>query len=374
MQQNSTWQRLLEKVALFLDWWGYELKLLIPQSLKVRFEHQKKWIAFLIQQDKISVFDHKHSNATLTPTHFDTTAEGLKSLDKFITGLKKKHNSINFGIVLSQDECFQRSLDFPKQSKAKLKDIISLDLERSTPFKRKNIYHDYFIEDSNDTTLNVKHIIVKKTIVNEKRDFTTKHQLPLQFIDVINKDQTSNLKINLLRHEAANQAHQTKHFFHYLILSIIILFLSIGALLQLSHNQDKALAQLDRKLKTEKRKALKIRKKISELQSTKSSSQFLVKKKSSSIETLEIWRELTQKLPDTVWIENFKINPKTVQITGYTDSSEKLIQILEKSVLFSNVRFYSPVSMDSQRQRERFSISMSLEEKEQINFAQGENK
>lgn len=82
---------------------------------------------------------------------------------------------------------------------------------------------------------------------------------------------------------------------------------------------------------------------------------------------IEILKELTRLLPDTVWIWNLKYNGKEIEISGYADSASDLIPLLDKSPLFEKVEFMSPVTKERQfrgagdKEKERFKIKARLE-------------
>jgi len=82
---------------------------------------------------------------------------------------------------------------------------------------------------------------------------------------------------------------------------------------------------------------------------------------------IEILKELTQILPDSVWIWNLRYSGKEVEISGFADSASDLIPLLDKSPLFEKVEFLAPVTKERERragedkERERFKIKLTLE-------------
>ncbi|MFB3884252.1 MAG: PilN domain-containing protein [Thermodesulfobacteriota bacterium] len=89
--------------------------------------------------------------------------------------------------------------------------------------------------------------------------------------------------------------------------------------------------------------------------------------RSGETSKIDILKELTQLLPGTVWIWNFKYNGKEIEISGYADSAPELISLLDKSPLFERVEFLSPVTKDRQfkpegdKEKERFRIKVRIE-------------
>ena len=93
----------------------------------------------------------------------------------------------------------------------------------------------------------------------------------------------------------------------------------------------------------------------------------LQKIKSGETSKIEILKELTQLIPNTVWIWNFKYNGKEVEINGFADSASDLIPLLDKSPLFEEVQFSAPVTKERQmrpegeKEKERFKIKAKIE-------------
>ncbi len=93
----------------------------------------------------------------------------------------------------------------------------------------------------------------------------------------------------------------------------------------------------------------------------------LQKIKSEEASKIEILRELTQILPDTVWIWSLKYSGKEIEVSGFADSASDLIPLLDKSSLFEKVEFMAPVTKERQRkpdgenEKERFRIKAKME-------------
>lgn len=93
----------------------------------------------------------------------------------------------------------------------------------------------------------------------------------------------------------------------------------------------------------------------------------LLKIRSEETSKIEILRELTQILPNTVWIWSFKYNGKEIEVSGFADSASDLIPLLDKSPLFENVEFLAPVTkerqmrLDGDKEKERFRIKAKIE-------------
>lgn len=74
---------------------------------------------------------------------------------------------------------------------------------------------------------------------------------------------------------------------------------------------------------------------------------------------LELLHEMTQVLPGNAWLESFVFAQNRVRIQGQADSATSIIEAMENSPLFRDVRFESPVTKSGKR--DVFQISAELE-------------
>jgi len=87
----------------------------------------------------------------------------------------------------------------------------------------------------------------------------------------------------------------------------------------------------------------------------------LVKRKRASPSRLTILNELTTRLPDDSWVSRLQLENDRLVIQGESRNTSTLIELLETSPLFNNVRFGSSVTRNPSTGMERFEIGMNLE-------------
>ena len=90
---------------------------------------------------------------------------------------------------------------------------------------------------------------------------------------------------------------------------------------------------------------------------------------------LNIMKELTTLLPNTVWLTRTRIAEETVEIEGYASVATEILTKLEQSKLFKKVEFTSPTIRDTRMNADRFVIKMEIEgfEKKQAGGEKDEN-
>lgn len=176
------------------------------------------------------------------------------------------------------------------------------------------------------------------------------------------------MDLNLLPSEMRKKVRQIRKPF-MIILGCIILILGAAWGVRIStqgRNELDAVNVEIRKRKPEVEAIEKLQKQKDDLRKEISEISNI---RNGEISKVEILRELTQLLPGTVWIWNFKYANREVDIGGFADSASDLIPLLDRSPLFEKVEFSSPVTKErlmrgtEVREKERFRIKMRLEAK-----------
>ncbi len=74
---------------------------------------------------------------------------------------------------------------------------------------------------------------------------------------------------------------------------------------------------------------------------------------------IEVLKEITERIPETAWLQDLNYDDKGVQIYGYADSASELISLLEASPLFNDVVFLATITR-GQDGKERFRIGFKI--------------
>jgi len=174
--------------------------------------------------------------------------------------------------------------------------------------------------------------------------------------------------LNLLPLEMRRKVRQIgKPLFVTFLAVVLALCLSwgTGAFLRYQNELDVVRAEVNKR-RPEVEAVKKLQKQKEEL---KGEITELEKITSGEVSKIDILREMTQILPSTVWIWNFKYTGKEIEISGFADSASDLIPLLDRSPLFEKVEFLAPVTKERERrmgadkEKERFKIKMRLEGK-----------
>jgi len=169
---------------------------------------------------------------------------------------------------------------------------------------------------------------------------------------------TTPMNINLL--PPAQRKKPSKFKVYTLIGLVFLVFMGAlfwggGILLQRQWTVDRLDGEL-KKLGTEVKKLEQIN---AEKQILEERIHFLNTLRKGGLPVLDVLKELSERMPENAWIRRFDFSEKGIQIEGYAFSASELIQILDASPMFGDVKFLSAINKD-RTGMERFRIGLSL--------------
>jgi general secretion pathway protein L len=110
-------------------------------------------------------------------------------------------------------------------------------------------------------------------------------------------------------------------------------------------------------LRTEAVGVADLRRQVTE---TTSGLDWLTAKKAATVATLRVLDVLTRELDDDTWLQLLEVDEGRVSMQGISTAPAALIEILEDTALFANVRFEAAITQDRRNSGNRFSISADL--------------
>ncbi|MBI3600801.1 MAG: pilus assembly protein PilM [Nitrospinae bacterium] len=168
------------------------------------------------------------------------------------------------------------------------------------------------------------------------------------------------LNINLLpKHRRSRKKDHS--IFVTLIMLFMVLILTPASVFSWIMKDMLVLSKLEKDLSEVKSKASVVEKMDMQSLELESRIKSFNKLKAGRISRLEIMRELADILPSDVWLSEVYITEEGLEMNGFAGAASNLIQIMENSPVFVNVRFDGTITKDSGR--EKFRIKAGIEGK-----------
>jgi general secretion pathway protein L len=169
----------------------------------------------------------------------------------------------------------------------------------------------------------------------------------------------ANSQYNLLPKEQCQKANKKPLFVMLGSASLTLILLIILMLMPVSRATDQ-LNELKQHTRQVEKVALEIEDSKKSIDYLFQATQALIDKKKAAASVIELMNTVTEVFGDDTWVSNWRYFNKTLQLTGQSGSASNLIASLEKTRLFKNTKFISPVTKDRRSGLERFKISTEV--------------
>ena len=341
-------------------WWTGELKDMLPASVR-RSLLTGQTLLLTVEKRQLVLYRE--------------TASGVEEVERIPmpetpAGHDSQHaaDSGRDGILCLTDEhVFSRSLVLPMAAEENLREVLSFEMDRHTPFSADQVYYDYLVEERSKEkgTLNVKVFVVLKEKLDRLIGEVEQQGVYVTQVTSYRGDLGDRVQVNLLpKREGAVKRGGINRLNLLLLASAVLLVVGAAGLpIYYKHQAVKQLEPRLAEVTSEAKRAVAVK---DELDRKITESKFLFEKKQLSVFLLEVIRELTVLLPDDTWLMHMEVENGEVHIRGESPAAATLIPIIESSQLFHNARFRSPVTQNRRTNAERFHLSAQIGNKGEL--------
>lgn len=349
-------------VSLFFKWWGQQLSFLVPQKFLDALARDRNLLVVDMQAKvaRISFVGQQQENLL---GEYEFNELGKEELQTLITN-NKQYSDARVVLRIPSNLAVQQDVYLPAAADGNLRQVMSYELDRYTPFNADQVYFDFIkLGPANNKALtHLRLVIVKKASLDSRYQQCMKLGLQPFYADSevvpVNPNKAES-RYNLLPKDWCRKADKKPLYimFASLLLAVLLFF----ALLILPVNR------AEEHLSDLKQRTQKIEKKAQEIEDSKKSidylfqaTQALIDKKKAAASMIELMNTVTQVFGDNTWVSHWRYYKNTLQLTGQSGSASNLIASLEKTKIFKNTKFISPVTKDRRSGLERFKISTEV--------------
>ena len=311
----------------FLIWWGGELRALMPMAA-LRQRRSKP----------------------------DTVLD-LAGNEPTIRSRRRGRISGKAAIALSRDDILEQTIALPATARRTLHQILRFEVEGRTPYRAVAALYDFRILDTppDDDRLHLAFIVVGRDVVQRAEATAATLGIVPRGFGYYAGDQF--MPLELVSPTEAPDAKSGSRITGWLIglcavLSVAIAVAAVERRASRAEALDQAVARAteaarDARAVQERYEARLIR------------YDDIVARKANGSPTA-VLLELTQALPDRVWLYVFALDRHEVRLRGYAPSAPAVLEQLEALGRFEDVRFQGPVVQDDRSGLDRFEIHVSL--------------
>lgn len=347
-------------LGAFWSWWVGELREMLPPRVRGKLMPRAERVYLELDGSDLIVSqgtaqDKKEASARYSLDHPDAGAVTLSAGDEM------HQRARQVVLCLPADKALTRTLTLPLAAEENLREVLSFEMDRQTPFTADQVYYDFSVlaRSAAEGTLTVDLVLTTRRTLDDLLARLGNRGLFPDLVTVEHREAGSFASVNLLPVDRRQRKSVTPWLVNFALGTLAVLLLVSAAALPLLDKKQQIEA-LEPSLKTASAKAEEARQLRKEVERLTANSRFLTDKKQSSLTVLEIMDELTRILPDDTWITRLDIKGSELQIQGQSSSAAAVIPLIESSSILQNPSFRSPVTQVPRSDDELFHLSAEI--------------
>jgi general secretion pathway protein L len=349
----------------FIRWWLAELAGLVPKSLRRLRGGGDRLILSLEGRSASLCRESADGIATLTRIADTGDPAGRELIQSMLRqrGVARTLARRQGGIALRlpASRALRCAVDLPAAAEANLAEVIAFELDRHTPFRADQAYFAFRRVAQGDSAgqLRVEIAAVSRGAVEEALDVAAVLGLDANRVDVAGAQANAAPSDALLIGDRLPTPDRPSHRFTYGLAATAVVLAMLAAAIPIQNAQHRA-SQLASEFDAVKKTTVAAAGLRDEIDALRRDDSFLIERRRQSPTISRLLFEATHALPDDTWLNEFQIVGPEAQLVGFAASASALVGILERSRIFRDTSFRSPVTQDPQSGRERFSIAARI--------------
>lgn len=263
-------------------------------------------------------------------------------------------------LVMPASTGLRRRLTLPAAAAERLRDVVSFEIDRQTPFTAETAAFDARIlgRRASDGQLDVELVAVPLTAIQPRMAALGGIQSTLSGIDLSDSNGVP-LGVNLL--PPAQRRHRADPLARWNWVFGVVALLALGlALWQILENRRAAADAFETQVSAQSAKARTASQRRQELVDMVEGQAYLDQMRRGRPSAIEVIDELTRRLPDSTYMEKVAIENDKLTLIGLSSEASSLVQRLEGSPLWRAPALTGALQPDPRSGRDRFTLTADI--------------
>ena len=360
----TAWQDSLRQVqgrigpgaGRFLRWWRQSLLAWVPARWQWALGWSQTRLLLQRQGDLLQVW--REAGQGLEPVASLPWPTQPADLDRVLDARLRRLPRV---WLLADAQVLRRNLRLPMAAGDRLRAVVGYEIDRQTPFESSQVSYDVRERGSaGEGLLQVELVAWPLRQLDAWRGQVGAWADALSGVDALDA-QGQPLQVNLLPQVQRQPRHDPTRRWN-LLLGLAALVMLVLAATQVLDNRREAADALRAEVERSARSARGVASERSELQALLDGAAFLEKQRAQRASTVELWNELTQRLPNGTYLEKLAIENSNLQLIGLSSEASQLVQLLQDAPQWRKVNLTGVLQADGAGSgRDRFTLTAELQ-------------
>ena len=355
------------QIGAFFSWWKDELLGCLPKALAERLSSAPAKI--VLGQGIDGGWHAARVRGAKREAERNLDLSDLASVRRvlgFLEALNDQPAEIKV-LALSADKVLRKRLSLPLAAEENLRQVLSFEMDRQTPFKADQVYFDWRIikRDTAQRSLLVDLLATPKATLDAALALLAPAQIAIDAVDTATGRGALQFEhtqgFNLLPVEKRGAGGDPQARIRWILAASLVALIGMAMLQSLTARQQ-ALLALQEKTAEMQKGALETAALAKKLREEVTGANFLSERKQKRSETVKVLLELTQLIPDNTWLERISFVGEAVQLQGQSSSASDLIGLLQKAIYVGNPQIQGVIQPDAGTGKERFGLQVDIRE------------
>lgn len=346
-------------ILRLLKWWVRELGDMVPAGLRPRIRPPSKMLWVQAHEGHLSFWrwarGGKQSVGQL-PLDATHASEQKVAFDALLSRTGRSP----LGVALSDAQVLCKQIGLPLAASQNLRQVLAFELGRQTPFTHEQAYFDARTlgEDRARQSLRVELVVAPRQPFDELNACLKAWGVSPQFMAVESELAGNADCVNLLPPEQRPKPNSLRYWGYAAMASITLLLLAAVLLHPLWQKREVAIA-LAAPLAHAQQRAHVVEGLKQEQARVLDEYNHPGEAKLARPPVVAMLEEISRLLPDNTWLQQLDIKAQEISLQGNTTGSSRLINLFEKSRLFADAQFNSPL-VKAPGGEERFQLAAAI--------------
>jgi len=354
----------------FFQWWGTELKNLLPADWRQRFFREKSRLLIVAGTDSdgaATLWQGRDKNWRQLPS--DEPSDWSQQIHQLLNSDSAADTDIVY--VLPAGKALVRQIQLPAAARDNLDNVLKYELDRFVPFNPDQVRFAWRLEKPPETPdsdkISVQVAVIPETEFDRHVRALKDKGLAVDAMDVARRASTrpeappDTVGVNLLPRELRRHKTNARAQLNGLLAVVVIGLLGLAMWNSLANKRAQlaAVEKQSKKLLTQARQAKQLQQ---QLQQAIVAANFIQQQKNRLPAAVPVLAELTQRIPDDTFLQRVLLNHQRLEISGLSDNANKLVPLLNDSKIWYAPEVKGAVQPDPRHPgKEKFTVHMSTQ-------------
>ncbi|MGE5097627.1 MAG: PilN domain-containing protein [Betaproteobacteria bacterium] len=352
-----------QRIAAFWRWWTNELAQLVPEAVSPQGRLAR--LPQLEMDEALVQLVPAPGAPAIEPRSVDLSAMDLARARAAVRELLERagENRGRARLALGHRDALVRRVTLPLATEENLAQVLGFEMDRLTPFRAEDVYHDERIlsRDTTAGTLVALLAMARRDLVDARLERLRALGVSVQGVSLREEPAHPGPALDLLPVEQRGERETRGERILRRVLAAAVVVLVFAVLFVPIWQKREAAMALNPVVQKARQEAEATDSIARQLEREVGDYNFLLAKKHGAYPALAYIEEISRLLPDHTWVQELQIKntgkARELQIQGETSSSSKLLETLSQSALMQDVNTRGTVTRGSTPGSERFMIA-----------------